>query len=238
MSANQNTIPSGHRRPVFPTIDLFGNTSLEELQQSLGAAVANYKDFLTRTVVPFQQPWVLRVLSDTGLAEETLRAIKSCVFTPCCNIPGTAQADIICQHDSPIYIYTSPNLLSQYVERKALLRCNNRFVLASSIPPYRTDIPAQELKNVLNSILPRAYSMERAVSCFVAILPSKKFTISTCKITTRGGADEHFVVFSREEDDLIPYDIVAVGKTLFYQSDEEFGLPNLSFDGQQNLIST
>nr|CAB44633.1 hypothetical protein [Agrobacterium tumefaciens] len=238
MSYNQNMIPSGDDRPVFPTIDLFANTSLEELQQSLCAAVANYRDFLTRKILPFQQSWVVRVLSESGLDEETLRAIKSCVFTPCCSIPGAVQPDRIWQHDSPIYIYTSLNLLSQYVEGKTLLRCYRKFVLASSLPPYRTDIPAEELKNVLNSILPGAYSMPHAVSCFVAILPSKKFTISMSKITTRGGAEEHFVVFSREENDIIPYDIVAVGKTLFSQSDEEFGLPNLSFDELQNLIST
>ncbi|WP_425964469.1 RolB family protein [Rhizobium nepotum] len=155
MSYNQNMIPSGDDRPVFPTIDLFANTSLEELQQSLCAAVANYRDFLTRKISPFQQSWVVRSPVRIRPRRSRLCAQSKAVSSRRVAAFRAVQPDRICQHDLPIYIYTSLNLLSQYVEGKTLLRCYRKFVLASSLPPYRTDIPAEELKKRTQQYLAR-----------------------------------------------------------------------------------
>ncbi|KAJ7971938.1 Protein-tyrosine phosphatase rolB [Quillaja saponaria] len=103
-------------------------------------------------------------------------------------------------------------------------------VPATTMLPYRDDLSLQEMSRLHNLTLPSRHVNKSDMEWFVVIVPSSLFYEScTHKAITRNGEKLPCPFLYRLATASIPYDIVAIGQTLFYDEPTTVPVPgNLS----------
>lgn len=115
------------------------------------------------------------------------------------------------------FIYTYEGMARACMESHHLLfegGMDKKELLACMIPPYQTNFSLEIIREIHNDCSGGKYRRRSDMTHFIAIFPNDCFYRESVLIPTRSGDVGFCKFFSMEIREPLPYDILAIGKTL------------------------
>lgn len=166
-----------------------------------------------------QKKWALGVLNlEIGIpAVSILKELAELLWYKICYHPPMLvdQLDLAREKDQHVFVYLSREKMEGVLKEGSVVFGRDA-VLATTIQPYRCDLPLEEMLRVHNGVWPHSETKEPDLECFIAIFASTLFVhLRDLKVTALHGKEAACPFFVRRGTLDRPYDVVACGKTWF-----------------------
>ncbi|KAJ7971939.1 Protein-tyrosine phosphatase rolB [Quillaja saponaria] len=162
-----------------------------------------------------------------------LKRAKQFCHWPCLHPPRLEKLDllkglnfVVASSSTIGHIYVSAKQMRNLFYHYCIATPSDKISLATNIRPDNCKLSLEEVRRVHNCASPGHYEKTSAVKFFTAILISNSFSKPVKHTTTnKDGNMTAYEFWQWRAENFIPYDLLLVGRVLFYHQDGTKPLP-------------